>query len=101
MSDLSGSSISTISTTKTVITPQARFSTMFANQQFQNTNIMANFTTLLNQTESLVKEYKTSSDTNYKNALKVIVDKKQVELRSLLDAHAAQFQPRIDALTLQ
>ena len=66
-----------------------------ANQSSQKYQI------LYNQTAALKKDYDTTTDTEMKNALKIVLNKKIEELQNITTVHTSAMNAQIQALVPQ
>jgi len=69
--------------------------------QFTNhLNNNNNFQTLYSQTQNLVNEYKTSTDSNYKDALKIVINSKISTLQDVITSASANQLRMISTITI-
>ena len=59
-----------------------------------------NFQTLYSQTQNLVNEYKTSTDSNYKDALKIVINSKISTLQDVVTSGSANQLRMISSISI-
>ena len=59
-----------------------------------------NFQTLYSQTQNLVNEYKTSTDSNYKDALKIVINSKISTLQDVVTSGSANQLRMISTISI-
>ena len=68
--------------------------------QFTNNLNNNNFQTLYSQTQNLANEYKTSTDSNYKDALKIVINSKISTLQDVVTTASANQLRMISTISI-